>query len=796
MPDITLKQLAKTVGKPVERLIEQMEKAGLSGKAPDDSISEEEKIQLIQSLKKNERVTLRRKTVSQIKLQGKNVGTGTVNVEIRGRRTYVDRRELKESAEMPAATLTETATDKTVSAAALAKAQPRKLPPKPDKPSPDASGVSVVAGEKPQVAVVPDVDRDAARGTDGKGGRRELRVAQDKRGKRKAKKKHVRPEKVVQPRKQEFERPTAPVKREIEIPETISVGELAQRMAIKGGELVKEMIGMGMMATINQMLDQETAILIVEEIGHTSKSVSEGNVEKFLLEDEPDGGGATAPRPPVVTVMGHVDHGKTSLLDYIRKSQVVDGEAGGITQHIGAYHVNTDRGTVTFLDTPGHAAFTSMRARGADATDIVVLVVAADDGIMPQTEEAIEHSRAAQVPIVVAINKVDKDNADPEKVKGDLAQKEIVPEEWGGQNIFVNVSAKTGEGVDALLEAILLQAEVMELKAVVDRPACGVVIESALDRGRGPVATVLVQQGSLRKGDILLAGKEFGRARALLDENGRSLAVAGPSIPAVVLGLSNAPVAGEEVRVVSDERKARDIAEFREKKVREGKLVSQSQPVVVENIFDHFEEKQPSVLNVLVKADVQGSAEALRNSLTALSTEEIQNKIISSGIGGINESDIALAAASGAVVIGFNVRADAQARKAAQAEDVQIRYYSVIYEAIDDVRKIMSGLLKPELKEKVVGVAEVKDVFRSSKMGAVAGCQVIEGVVRRGNPIRVLRDNVVIFEGGLESLRRHKDDVNEVISGTDCGIAVKNYDDVKPGDSIEVYEQVEVQREL
>ena len=784
--EVTLEQLARTVGKPVEYLIGQMEKAGLPGKSAGDSVSAEEKMQLVKFLKKNDKVTLRHKTVSRVKVQSKTAGVGTVNVEIRRKKTLAGGKEQKEQPPPePAVEKAEKAAETTQQPAKPAKriSAPGKLQTEKSSPPGESSPAERVSAQPSPVA-------------EKKEERRELRVAQDKRGKRKVRKKRVRPEKVIQPRKQEFERPTAPVRREIEIPETISVGDLAQLMAIKSGQLIKEMIGMDMMATINQMLDHDTAMLVVEELGHTAKSVSGANVEESLLAGEPETEAEATLRPPVVTVMGHVDHGKTSLLDYIRKSRVAGSEEGGITQHIGAYHVKTDRGEITFLDTPGHAAFTAMRARGATATDVVVLVVAADDGLMPQTVEAIEHSRAAKVQIVVALNKIDKEDADPEKVKGDLAQKGIVPEDWGGQNIFVNISAKTGEGIDALLEAILLQAEVMELKAAVKVPAHGVVIESELDKGRGPMATVLVQRGVLKKGDILLAGQEFGRVRALLDESGRVRDAAGPSIPVVVLGLSGAPVAGEEVRVVLDERKAREIAEFRGRKIREGKLASQRQPMVAENVFEQFGEKQPSVLNVLIKADVQGSAEAIRDSLIALSIDEIENKIISSGIGGINESDIDFAAASGAVVIGFNVRADAQARKAAQAGGVQIQYYSVIYEVIDDMRRIMSGMLKPELKEKFIGLAEVKDVFRSSKMGAVAGCRVVEGMVKLGNPIRVLRDGVVVFEGGLESLRRHKDNVDEVVAGTECGIAVKSYNDIRLGDNIEVYEQIEVQREL
>ena len=782
MADITLKAWAKTIGQPVGLLIKQMEKAGFPSKSADDMVSQDERARLIQSLQKNESVARRGKTAYQAKVQSKSAGANVVSVEVRGKKVAAKKSEEEAGKKTVTATTFETPPS-------IAPKKEVKPPPaRPPAPSPAA--VAQPVAPKPA-------------STEGKGDsksseRRELRVSKDKRGKRKVKKKRVRLERVVQPKKQEFEKPTVPVKREIEIPENISVGDLAQRIAIKSGELIKQMIGMGMMATINQTLEQDTAVLIVEELGHTTKlvRVSDANVEESLLADERKTDGEMVARPPVVTVMGHVDHGKTSLLDRIRKAQVASGEAGGITQHIGAYHVNTPRGTVTFLDTPGHAAFTSMRARGANATDIVVLVVAADDGIMPQTEEAIEHSRAAKVPIVVAINKIDKTGADPEKIRGDLAQKEIVSEEWGGQNIFVNVSAKTGEGIDALLEAILLQAEVMELKAMAGGAASGIVIESSLDKGRGPMATVLVKQGSLRKGDNVLAGQEFGRARALLDENGEPVISAGPSIPVVILGLSGAPVAGEEMHVISSERKAREIADFRSKKVRERKFASQNRATTAESIFERLEEKQPKKLSILIKADVQGSAEALKDSLSALSGEEIQNKIVSSGIGGINESDVDLAAAADAVIIGFNVRAGTQVRKMALTKGVQIRYYSVIYEAIDDVRQIMSGMLEPEIREKIVGVAEVKDVFRSSKMGAVAGCQVVEGVIKRGNSIRVLRDDIVIFEGGLESLRRHKDDVAEVVSGTECGIAVKNYDDVRAGDNIEVYEQVKVQRKL
>ncbi|MFI9651177.1 translation initiation factor IF-2 [Guyparkeria halopsychrophila] len=590
-----------------------------------------------------------------------------------------------------------------------------------------------------------------------------------------------------------FEKPTAPVVRDVNVPESISVEELAQRMAVKGVDVVKVLFNMGVMATINQVLDQDTAILVVEEMGHTPHAESESAIEDEALEQVEQGEAMS--RPPVVTVMGHVDHGKTSLLDYIRRAKVTAGEAGGITQHVGAYHVDTPRGTVTFLDTPGHEAFTAMRARGASATDVVVLVVAADDGVMPQTKEAIHHARAGNVPMVVAVNKIDKDGADPERVRSELSQEEVISEEWGGDTQFVHVSAHTGEGIDQLLEAILLQAELQELKAPVEGHAIGTVVESSLEKGRGPVATILVQSGTLKKGDTVVVGKEYGRVRALLDETGQQVKSAGPSIPVVVLGLSGTPEAGDELVVIEDEKKAREIAEFREARQRDSRLAAQ-QAAKLENLFDQMKEGEVESLNVLVKADVQGSAEAIRDSLQKLSTDDVKVNVLMSGVGGINESDVNLAATSSAIVIGFNVRADAAARKTAGEQDVEIRYYSVIYEMLDDVRAAMTGLLGTETQEKFVGLAEVRDVFRSPKLGAIAGCMVTEGLVKRNNPIRVLRDNVVIYEGELESLRRFKDDAQEVRAGMECGIGVKNYNDVKVGDQIEVFERFEVQRTL
>ncbi|KPJ89791.1 MAG: translation initiation factor IF-2, partial [Gammaproteobacteria bacterium SG8_11] len=591
-----------------------------------------------------------------------------------------------------------------------------------------------------------------------------------------------------------FEKPTAPIIYEVAIPETLTVAELAQKMSIKAAEVIKTMMSMGSMVTINQILDQETAALVVEELGHKVKLLKEDAIEEELgLEEEIKGDQVN--RAPAVSVMGHVDHGKTSLLDYIRKTKVAAGEAGGITQHIGAYHVKTDKGMITFLDTPGHAAFTAMRARGAKATDIVVLVVAADDGVMPQTKEAVQHAKAAGVPIVVAVNKIDKPEANPDRVKQELVAEEVVPEDWGGDTQFIPVSAHTGEGIDELLEAILLQSEMLELTAVKDAPGRGVIIESRLDKGRGPVATVLVQSGTLRKGDVLLAGQEYGRVRALLDENGLAVEEAGPSIPVEVLGLSGSPSAGDDAVVVADERKAREVALFRQGKFRDVKLKRQ-QEAKLENMFTQMAEGELATLNIVLKTDVQGTLEALTDALTKLSNQEVEVKIVASGVGGINESDVNLAMASNAIMIGFNVRADAVAKRIIEEEGVDLHYYSVIYDAIEEVKQALTGMLAPEYKEEIIGLAEVRDVFRSPKFGAVAGCMVVEGVVKRNNPIRVLRDNVVIYEGELESLRRFKDDVQEVKSGFECGIGVKNYNDVKVGDHIEVYEQVKVTRTL
>ncbi len=832
MSEVTVKQLADVVKTPVEKLLVQLSEAGLEFSAPNQMVSDEQKMQLLDHLRnsrsndakesagESKKITLRRKSTSTLKVGGSTgrnpTGASTVNVEVRKKRTYVKRsvvleeaaKEEQQRTDEQAAKEAEIAAKIEQVAAEGAAAEKAKQDVQDEQKAlqqeevvqevvsqgaPSAPiGIRVVtpAPEKPEVT---EDKKPAAKKTN-KPRRQELHVASDKRGKRKAKPKHRRPGKVAQSDKHQFEKPSEPVKREILIPESISVADLAKMMAIKAAEVIGVMMKMGVMATINQILDQDTAILVVEEMGHEAKPAEASNVEDTLLQVEYDESKAIV-RNPVVTVMGHVDHGKTSLLDYIRRTKVASGEAGGITQHIGAYSVTTDKGTITFLDTPGHAAFTSMRARGAKATDIVVLVVAADDGVMPQTKEAVEHSRAANVPMIVAVNKTDKPDADPEKVRNELAALEVLPEEWGGDTIFINVSALTGAGIDELLDAISLQAEILELKAVDHGPASGVVIESTLDKGRGPVVTVLVQQGMLSKGDMLLTGEEYGRVRAMFDENGKEIENAGPSTPVEVLGLSGAANAGEEAIVVANERKIREIVDIRKSKSRDTRFAAQ-QASKLEDVFSQIGSSAAETVTVLIKADVQGSAEALKDSLEKLSTEEVKVKIVMSAVGGINESDVSLAEAAKAVMIGFNVRADNAAKRTAADVGVEIRYYSIIYEAIDDVKAAMSGLLTPEVREEIIGLAEVKDVFRSSKMGAVAGTQVIEGMIKRGSPIRVLRDNVVVYEGELESLRRHKDDVNEVKSGTECGIAVKNYNDVQPGDQIEVYERTEIKRTI
>ena len=863
MAETTVRELADVVGIPINRLLAHLGESGLPHTEADERINDQEKAQLFTHLKRlhnksgaepaaPRKITLRRKSVSELRIASPQGRRKTVTVETRGRRVYtpgagsrVDtgvaalsgegdakarmdaaKRALQEEAKRRQQELDETlraeaeAREKEEALRKLREPEKKKKRPPVEKPAsepvPEPAATTETADPAPAVtppapttppsppapAPAPATRRPDAKRGDGRdrGGRRErgrrsreeLHVASDKAGRRRKKQKS-RSVVRTQPARHAFEMPTAPVVREVAIPETITVGELAQKMSIKATELIKALMGLGMMVTINQIIDQDAAVIVVEELGHVAKPVKESSIEEEVLQASDEDEFPSLPRSPVVTVMGHVDHGKTSLLDYIRTAKVAAGEAGGITQHIGAYHVDTPRGNVTFLDTPGHAAFTAMRARGARATDIVVLVVAADDGVMPQTVEAITHAKAANVPIVVAVNKIDREDADPERIRQSLANHEVIPEAWGGENMFVDVSAVTGQGIDDLLEAISLQAELLELSAPEQGFARGVVVESRLERGRGPVATVLVQSGRIAKGDILLAGQEFGRVRGLFDETGAETSSAGPSIPVEVLGLSGPPDAGDEAVVVANERKAREIATFRHGKYREVRLARQ-QAAKLENVFEQMKEGAAHSLNIIVKADVQGSVEALRDSLSQLSTDEVKVNVIAAAAGGISETDANLAVASNAIVVGFNVRADAAARRVIEAEMVDLRYFSVIYEVIDTVKQAMSGMLAPEFKEEIVGIAEVRDVFRSKRFGNIAGCRVSEGTVRRSNPIRVLRDSVVIYEGDLESLRRFQDDVNEVRAGTECGIGVRNYNDVKVGDQIEVYERIELQR--
>ena len=839
MPEVTVRQFADVVGISVERLLEQLKEAGLEDKSAEDAITDEEKSNLLVHLRRKhgkddsaepKKITLKRKTTSEIKVPVATQGRGkarskTVNVEFRKKRTYVKRSAFEDKQDIEEKEKTEEVTKDVIEQ--VIDEQKQIEPVAEENQTREEAASEDIAIEintesqeladssienveeessddttiiEPPVPDVSDIEQKIRPPveelpSDDKGTRysKQLHVASEKSGRRK-KRKRVKPV-VTTPNKQHgFEKPTAPIVREVEIPENITVGELAQRMSVKATEVIKLMMGLGSMVTINQMMDQDTASVVVEEMGHKPKLLKENALEEEIIESTQQAG-TSVQRAPVVTIMGHVDHGKTSLLDYIRRTKVVDSEAGGITQHIGAYKVETDKGKITFLDTPGHAAFTAMRARGAQVTDIVIIVVAADDGVMPQTKEAVDHAKAASVPIIIAINKIDKADADPDRVKQELSKLEVIPEDWGGDTMFVNVSAKTGEGIDNLLDSILLQAELLELTAVDAGPATGTVIESRLDKGRGPVATVLVQNGSLNKGDIILSGHEFGRVRALIDEFGNEISEAGPSTPVEVLGLSGTPNAGDELITVPDEKKAREIAMFRQGKYREVKLAKQ-QAAKLENVMSQMTEGDTATLNILVKADVQGSAEAIIDAMTKLSNEEITVNIISSGVGGITESDVNLAMASNAFMIGFNVRADSAARKLVDEEGVDLRYYSVIYDVIDDVKNALSGMLSPDIREQIIGIAEVKEVFRSPKMGDIAGCIVTTGVVRKSNPIRVLRDNVVIFEGELESLRRFKDDVNEVKSGTECGIGVKNYNDVQAGDQIEVFERVEVARSI
>ena len=844
MADVTISELAGVVGVSVDRLLSQIKEAGLPHTKADELISNDDKNTLLVFLRRShgdrdatsaapKKITLKRKTLGTLK-SASSTGRGkTVNVEVRKKRTYVKRSAIETPVEeeLPAAELEpeveETAADSVA----------------PDTPAVEEAEKEAAAELKPettpsavQAQDVPPPESEANRS--GKGAPRRKKAAGkegDESGDKK--KAHLRNKAKAQAPKRQtktihvnddfvlegddfdgmggrgrrgsarkarsklssqhaFEKPTEFIAKEITIGETNSVADLAQKMSVKSGEIIKILFNMGVMATINQMLDQDTSTLLIEELGHKPKFVSEDAIEEQLAESlSAEVGSEEITRAPVITVMGHVDHGKTSLLDYIRKASVAAGEAGGITQHIGAYHVNTEHGMVSFLDTPGHAAFTAMRSRGAKATDVIVLVVAADDGVKPQTEEAVQHAKAADVPLVVAINKIDKEGTDPDRVKNELSALEVIPEDWGGDTQFIEVSAITGQGVENLLEAILLQAELLELKAYTDVPGQGVVIESRLDKGRGSVASVLVQNGTLKTGDIVLAGYEYGRVRALVDELGKNVESAGPAIPVEILGLNGVPDAGDEFVVVSDEKKARDVAEFRKVRLKDSQQAKQ-QSSMLEGMFAGIGRDQKKILNVIIKADVRGSLEAIIGSLQKLGTDEVEVNVIASGVGGISETDAHLATTSRAMVIGFNTRADKSARDILENESLQLRYYNVIYDVIDDTKAIMGGMLEPEIREEIVGIAEVRDVFNSPKFGQIAGSMVIEGTVYRSKPIRVLRDNVVIYEGELESLRRFKDDANEVRNGMECGIGVRNYNDVKVGDKIEVYETTEVARSL
>ncbi|ETN93205.1 Translation initiation factor IF-2 [Gammaproteobacteria bacterium MOLA455] len=898
MAEVTVSDLAKTVGAPVERLLTQMKEAGLPHTSEGAMVSDDEKQTLLAYLKglhgdsarEPKKIVLQRKTLSTLKSGNRK----TVNIEVRKKRTYIKRSDEEIQAQVDAEAQEQVVVEEVAAVAApepviapepevaaevtpepVAEVIPEPTPEPTPEPVADAPKVYAdpelqrlaaigarrkaaaeakakeeaealfkveeaarlaaeaaaaakvaeakkvakpVPAVKPAVAgepvhdktrrfgkAAPAADEDdkvgkKAKKPIGKGGKKKGRLAMNDIDDSRRKSPRLRsglPAALKIDNKHTFQKPTGKKVLEVSIPDEISVGELAQRMLSKTGPVVRQLMKMGVMASINEMIDQETAFLVVEELGHQPVVEQIESVEDELAKQfaEIKSEGTEESRAPIVTVMGHVDHGKTSLLDQIRKSHVASGEAGGITQHIGAYHVDTPKGMVTFLDTPGHAAFTAMRARGAQATDVVILVVAADDGVMPQTEEAIQHAKAAGVPIVIAINKMDKDGADPERVTNELAAKDVIPEEWGGDTQFIKVSAHSGEGIDQLLEAVLLQAELLELTAPIDVPARGVIVEARIDKGRGVIATALVQQGTLRKGDFMLAGESVGKIRAMTDEAKKPTLEAGPSIPVEILGLDEAPKAGDEFFVVADERKAKEIAETRQTKARQERM-SRQQAAKLENMFTDMGADQVSKLNLIVKTDVRGSLEAINSALHEFATSEVAVDIVASGVGGITESDMNLALTTGAIVLGFNVRAGGAARALAEKENIEVRYYSVIYNLLDEVKSALSGMLAPETREDIVGIAEVRDVFRSPKFGAIAGCMVIEGTVFRSKPIRVLRDNIVIYEGELESLRRFKDDAQEVRNGMECGIGVKNYNDVKPGDLIEVFDVTQVQRSL
>ncbi len=852
MADVTIGEFAEVVGVPVGKLLSQIKEAGLSHAKADDSISNDDKNTLLQFLRRSHgdseasvaaprKITLKRKTVGTLKSASIHGRGKVVNVEVRKKRTYVKRSAVAEGTPETELTNGADAAENLEALAATPNVDTAEAAVRTPEttasgaPVADSTGEDSAPGKAPAMPDVPTEEAVAAR-ADKPGAKRKIQAKKEAEEAGEKKKSHLK-NKGKPPKRQTktihvnddfvleggdvdemggrgrrgggrkgksrlaatqhaFEKPTEFIKREIRIGETNSLPGLAQQMSVKSAEIIKILFNMGVMATINQILDQDTAAVLIEEMGHRPRFVSEHAIEEQLAESITAGTGKEEiTRAPVVTVMGHVDHGKTSLLDYIRKSTVASHEAGGITQHIGAYHVDTNHGMISFLDTPGHAAFTAMRSRGARATDVVVLVVAADDGVKPQTEEAVQHAKASGVPLVVAVNKIDKEGVDVVRVKNELVALEVIPEDLGGETQFVEVSAITGQGIDQLLEAILLQAELLELKAYTDVPGQGVVIESRLDKGRGPVASVLVQNGTLKAGDTVLVGHEYGRVRALVDEMGKTIKTAGPSIPVEILGLNGVPEAGDEFVVVADEKKAREIAEFRRIRHKDTQHANQ-QSTMVETMFAGIGKEDLKVFNTILKTDVRGSLEAIAGSLQKLNTEEVEVNIVASGVGGISETDAHLAATSKAMIIGFNVRADKSSRDIIENEGLQLRYYNVIYDVIDDTKAIMGGMLSPEIREEIVGIAEVRDVFNSPKFGQIAGSMVIEGTVYRSKSIRVLRDNVVIYEGELESLRRFRDDANEVRNGMECGIGVRNYNDVKIGDKIEVYETTEVARSL
>ncbi len=835
MGQMNVEQFAAELGVPGAQLLEQLKAAGVEKHELSDVVSEQDKSRLLDYLRRahgtgegQNKITLTRRQTSEIRKADSSGKSRTIQVEVRKKRVFVKREETPvpevpvkvevpepvpqaPAAPAPAPVIDEAQLqlrqEEAAKQAELAarqaaefrekeekKQQKREAEAKPEEPKEGTLHKPPATEEKGEKKGAKKAAKPAWKEEGGKkaGGLKvkgDTGVNQGWRGGKKDHKNHHRKEEHA------FSMPTEPIVREILVPETISVAALAQKMNVKAAEVIKVLMKLGSMVTINQVLDQDTAMVAVEELGHVAKPAKLDEPDAYLAESMQTPEAELEPRAPVVTVMGHVDHGKTSLLDYIRRSRVASGEAGGITQHIGAYHVDTPKGVITFLDTPGHEAFTAMRARGSKATDVVILVVSADDGVMPQTIEAIHHARAAEVPIVVAINKIDKPEANPERVRQELVAQGVVPEDWGGDTMFVEVSAKTGLGIDDLLDSVLLQSEVLELKAAKNVPAKGLVIEARMDKGKGPVATILVQSGTLKRGDVLLSGAVYGRVRAMLDENGKPVKEAGPSIPVEIQGLSDVPSAGADAIVLVDEKKAREIALFRQGKFRDVKLAKQ-QASKLENMFEQMAEDAVKTLRLVIKADVQGSAEALAYSLEKLSTDEVKVNIIHSGVGAITESDVNLALASNAVVLGFNVRADVAARKLIATSGVDVRYYTIIYEAVDEVRAALSGMLAPERKESVIGLVEIRQVFRISKVGAVAGCYVLEGIVKRGSQVRVLRDDVVIHSGELDSLKRFKDDVREVKSGFECGLSLKNFNDIEVGDKLEVFEIVEIARTL